>query len=280
MPLFVDIAYASAPRQLYTYRVPEELCEQVAIGKRVWAPFRNYNAIGMVVSIHEEEPSFELKAIRKVLDTEAILDESLLKLTEWMHRFYYCSWGEAIQAVLPSGLNMVSKQYVRAVSSVSLSEAKKGLKSRIKSDSISGSMSGSMSEDTANSVADSKAISELTEKEKKLWDWVGSLAEEPTAEELRKKSRAQGDLGVLNRLIKKGWLEIWEQPEIKSKEAKETWWDWKDEEAKVKAAAFVPSEREYKWERALKTVQEQDLPARHQDLRAYWSMLGHRSFDH
>jgi primosomal protein N' (replication factor Y) len=52
----------------------------------------------MVVSIHEEEPSFELKAIRKVLDTEAILDESLLKLTEWMHRFYYCSWGEAIQA--------------------------------------------------------------------------------------------------------------------------------------------------------------------------------------
>jgi primosomal protein N' len=174
---------------------------------------------------------------------------------------------------------MVSKQYVRAVSSVSLSEAKKGLKSRIKSDSISGSMSGSMSEDTANSVADSKAISELTEKEKKLWDWVGSLAEEPTAEELRKKSRAQGDLGVLNRLIKKGWLEIWEQPEIKSKEAKETWWDWKDEEAKVKAAAFVPSEREYKWERALKTVQEQDLPARHQDLR-YWRMLGHRSFDH
>ena len=267
MPLFVDIAYASAPRQLYTYRVPEELCEQVAIGKRVWAPFRNYNAIGMVVSIHEEEPSFELKAIRKVLDTEAILDESLIKLTEWMHRFYYCSWGEAIQAALPSGLNMVSKQYVRAVSSVSLSEAKKGLKSRIKSDSISGSMSGSMSEDTANSVADSKAISELTEKEKKLWDWVGSLAEEPTAEELRKKSRAQGDLGVLNRLIKKGWLEIWEQPEIKSKEAKETWWDWKDEEAKVKAAAFVPSEREYKWERALKTVQEQDLPARHQDLR-------------
>ena len=104
MPLFVDIAYASAPRQLYTYRVPEELCELVSIGKRVWSPFRNYNAIGMVVRVHREEPSFEYKSIRKVLDNEAILDESLLKLTEWMHRFYYCSWGEAIQAVLLVGL--------------------------------------------------------------------------------------------------------------------------------------------------------------------------------
>lgn len=195
MPLFVDIAFASAPRQLYTYRVSGELCEQVSIGKRVWAPFRNYNAIGMVVRVHKEEPSFELKAIRKVLDTEAIMDESLVKLTEWMHRFYYCSWGEAIQAVLPSGLNMVSKQYVRAVPLVSLSEAKKGLKS--------GYISSSTSVGTENSVLDSKAFGELTEKEKKLWNWVGSLAEEPTAEELRKKSRAQGDLGVLNRLIKK-----------------------------------------------------------------------------
>ena len=77
----------------------------------------------MVVRIHKEEPSFELKAIQKVLDTEAILDESLLKLTEWMHRFYYCSLGEAIQAVLPSGLNMVSKQSVRAGELVARSEA-------------------------------------------------------------------------------------------------------------------------------------------------------------
>ena len=153
-PLFVDIAYALAPRQLYTYRVPEELYEQVSIGKRVWAPFRSYNAIGMVVSVHRQEPSFELKAIREVLDTEAILDESLLKLTEWMHRFYYCSWGETIQAVLPSGLNMVSKRYVRANSNRA------------------------------------KAVGELTLKEKNIWNWIESLPQEATLEELRKRSRA------------------------------------------------------------------------------------------
>ena len=230
-PLFVDIAYALAPRQLYTYRVPEELYEQVSIGKRVWAPFRSYNAIGMVVRVHKQEPSFELKAIREVLDTEAILDESLLKLTEWMHRFYYCSWGETIQAVLPSGLNMVSKRYVRVNSNKA------------------------------------KAVGELTVKEKNIWNWIESLPEEGTLEELRKRSRAQGDLGILNNLIKMGWLEIWEQPEVKSKEAKEIWWDWKDKEAKNEASTFIPSEKKYKWEQALNVVKGQCLPARNQDLK-------------
>lgn len=253
MPLFVDIAYASAPRQLYTYRVPEELCELVSIGKRVWSPFRNYNAIGMVVRVHHEEPSFEYKSIRKVLDNEAILDESLLKLTEWMHRFYYCSWGEAIQAVLPSGLNMVSKQYVRAIS---LSDTETILSAETKSSPESKSVS-----------ATDNTLVELTKKEKKLWSWVASLAEEPTAEELRKRSRAQGELGVLHSLIKKGCLEIWEQPEIKSKEAKEIWWDWKNEDAKNKASIYIPSEKKFKWEQALMVVQEQNLPARHKDLK-------------
>ena len=229
--LFVDIAYALAPRQLYTYRVPEDLYEQVSIGKRVWAPFRSYNAIGMVVRVHKQEPSFELKAIREVLDTEAILDESLLKLTEWMHRFYYCSWGETIQAVLPSGLNMVSKRYVRVNSNKA------------------------------------KAVGELTVKEKNIWNWIESLPEEGTLEELRKRSRAQGDLGILNNLIKMGWLEIWEQPEVKSKEAKEIWWDWKDKEAKNEASTFIPSEKKYKWEQALNVVKGQCLPARNQDLK-------------
>ena len=253
LPLFVDIAYASAPRQLYTYRVPEELCELVSIGKRVWSPFRNYNAIGMVVRVHQQEPSFEHKAIRKVLDDEAILNESLLQLTEWMHRFYYCSWGEAIQAVLPSGLNMVSKQYVRAIS---LSDKA----------TIFSAESKSSTESQSVPVTDN-TLGKLTEKEKKLWSWVASLAEEPTAEELRKRSRAQGELAVLKSLIKKGCLEIWEQPEIKSKEAKEIWWDWKNEDAKNKASSYVPSERKFKWEQALMVVQKQNLPARHKDLR-------------
>lgn len=253
MPLFVDIAYASAPRQLYTYRVPEELCDLVSIGKRVWSPFRNYNAIGMVVRVHQQEPSFEHKAIRKVLDDEAILDESLLTLAEWMHRFYYCSWGEAIQAVLPSGLNMVSKQYVRAIS---LSDTATNFSAESQS-----------SVDSKSVPVTDNTLGKLTEKEKKLWSWVASLAEEPTAEELRKRSRAQGELGVLNSLIKKGCLEIWEQPEIKSKEAKEIWWDWKNEDAKNKASSHVPSERNFKWEQALVVVREQTLPARHQDLR-------------
>lgn len=79
----------------------------------MWVPLRNYNAIGVVVRVHDEVPEFKTRPVKKILDEEAVLTEELLKLTEWIHRFYYCSWGEVIQAALPAGLNFVSKKNLR-----------------------------------------------------------------------------------------------------------------------------------------------------------------------
>lgn len=111
--MFAEIAFPTAVRRLFTYQVPEELFSISLTGKRVWVPYRNSFAIGVVVRTHERAPDFDTKFIRKVLDESPILSSELLDLTEWIHKFYFCSWGEVIQAALPAGLNFVSKTFVR-----------------------------------------------------------------------------------------------------------------------------------------------------------------------
>lgn len=104
--VYLDIAFPTAVRSLFTYHVSDE--NEIVPGIRVWVPIRSEFAIGLVVRVHREEPDFETRPIERVLDSEPIMNENMLQLTEWIHRFYFCSWGDAIQAALPVGLNFSS----------------------------------------------------------------------------------------------------------------------------------------------------------------------------
>ncbi len=104
--IYLDIAFPTAVRSLFTYHLSDE--EEIVPGIRVWVPIRSEFAIGMVVRVHSEKPEFETRPVEKVLDSEPIMSENILRLTEWIHRFYFCSWGDAIQAALPVGLNFSS----------------------------------------------------------------------------------------------------------------------------------------------------------------------------
>ncbi len=116
---FADIAFPTAVRQVFTYETRDE---SIKPGMRVWVPLRKEFAIGMVVRVHSDKPEFETRPIERILDSEPIMNETVLKLTEWIHRFYFCSWGEAIQAALPVGLNFSSEKKLRV---------KKGFKGEI-----------------------------------------------------------------------------------------------------------------------------------------------------
>lgn len=114
LPEFADIVFATAVRQAFTYSVPDDLDAPIQPGMRVWVPFQRRKTIGMVARLHDETPPFNTRPVERVLDSRPILSGELLKLTHWMHRFYYCGWGEVIQAALPAGLNFYAEQYIRA----------------------------------------------------------------------------------------------------------------------------------------------------------------------
>ena len=111
--MYADLVFPTAVRRVFTYHLSEGQNPQNLLGKRAWVPFRDYFAIGVIVRIHDVEPEFETRPVRQILDDEPVVSEELLQLTEWMHEFYFCSWGEVIQAALPAGLNFISEKYVR-----------------------------------------------------------------------------------------------------------------------------------------------------------------------
>lgn len=95
----------------YTYRIPQEYNDEVAVGKRVIVQFgkkRIYAAI--IVEIDEHPPEdYQAKYILSMLDDVPIVTEKQLTFWRWISRYYLCSWGEVMNAALPNGLKLQSE---------------------------------------------------------------------------------------------------------------------------------------------------------------------------
>ncbi len=104
--LYADIVFDRPLDHAYSYAVPSDLVDRIGVGKRVEAPFGRGDkaTIGYCVRVHDVVPTREVKTIVRVLDDEALLTDSLLRLTRWMADYYLCGWGQVLKAVLPAGV--------------------------------------------------------------------------------------------------------------------------------------------------------------------------------
>ncbi len=95
----------------YSYRVPEGMI--VSPGQRVQLPFgrANRRSEGVVLAV-EEGPEAGLKAIERCLDDEPVLTGLQLRLAAFLRERYFCTFYDAIRAMLPAGLWFREKQTV------------------------------------------------------------------------------------------------------------------------------------------------------------------------
>jgi primosomal protein N' (replication factor Y) len=98
MPTFCDVALPVPLDMAFTYRLAEQ---QPAVGARVLVPFRNERLSGVVTALHDREPSMQAKTVLQVLDTEAVLDPTLMKLARWIAQYYLAPLGEVFRTMLP-----------------------------------------------------------------------------------------------------------------------------------------------------------------------------------
>ena len=93
----------------YSYVVPEEMALQP--GQRVTVPFGrgNRRCEGVVLSV-EEGSAEGLKAVEKCLDEEPVVSQHLLRLAAFIRERYFCTFYEAIRAMLPAGLWFQTKE--------------------------------------------------------------------------------------------------------------------------------------------------------------------------
>ncbi len=87
----------------YSYRIPLDL--QLQPGMRVQVPFGrgNRQTEGVVLAV-EAGPQDNLKAVERRLDEESVLNETMLRLAAFLRERYFCTFYDAIRAILPAGL--------------------------------------------------------------------------------------------------------------------------------------------------------------------------------
>ena len=106
--LFVEVLLPLNLKNLFTYRVPIELNEEIIVGKRVSVPFGKKKILaGLIFSIHEKPPKdYEAKYLIDVIDNDTIVDKNQLELWNWMSNYYMSSLGLVYNAAMPAGLKL------------------------------------------------------------------------------------------------------------------------------------------------------------------------------
>ena len=113
---FAEVVFNLPLREPFTYKIPPQLLGKVRVGMRVLVPFGRRRITGYVVNLTDKwDKPIRLKSIVELPDTEPIVSAELLSLTRWLGEYYQSSWGEAISAALPAGLDKAGYQLVKSV---------------------------------------------------------------------------------------------------------------------------------------------------------------------
>ena len=107
---FAGVVFNRPIEQVLTYRVPSRLKRIIQPGQRVRVPLGrgDHLAVGYCVRVDARPPGdldpARIKDVVEVLDPLPLIDDKMLELTRWMADYYACSWGQALDAVVPAGV--------------------------------------------------------------------------------------------------------------------------------------------------------------------------------
>ena len=103
---YAEVTFNLPLKEVFTYKIPSEFLGKVEVGMRVFVPFGRRRITGDVVNLTSQwDKKIRLKSLSDLPDTEPIISTEILSLTKWLSSYYQCSWGEAIRAALPAGLD-------------------------------------------------------------------------------------------------------------------------------------------------------------------------------
>jgi len=187
MPAFCDIALPVPLDNTFTYRVPggnglPENGVEPVIGGRVLVPFREQRLSGVVVALHDREPSVKTKPVLQVLDTAPVLDESLMRLAKWIAEYYLAPLGEVFRTMLPLAAEFRRARAYRITEAGQLALHRAGM---------SGSSARSRQEPLQQML------------EFRVLDY---LAERESTREQVLKSATHADTRILAALVRKKWI--------------------------------------------------------------------------
>lgn len=110
--LYADVIFNLRIDKSFTYKIPNKIALAVQSGQRVLAPFGKRELTGIIVHLTDSKPTIECKDIIDVLDEKPLLNQEMLRFTQWVSQYYLSSWGSTCQLALPKGLDKKSNIFV------------------------------------------------------------------------------------------------------------------------------------------------------------------------
>ena len=91
--------------KLYTYLIPQRLAGRVFLGSMVLAPFGKGNKprMGVVLALGSQPQAGRCKELFDAAPEDARLTDELLGLVHFLKQRTFCTWYEAVRAVIPYG---------------------------------------------------------------------------------------------------------------------------------------------------------------------------------
>ena len=111
---FVDVILPLSIPNTYTYRVPFELNNSIAEGKRVIVPLgKSKYYTGIVKNLHENIPkNYQVKYVETILDESPIVTSKQLEMWYWISAYYMADIGDVMNAALPSNFKLASETII------------------------------------------------------------------------------------------------------------------------------------------------------------------------
>ena len=101
--------------KLYTYVIPPDLLSKTCSGQRVMVPFGRGNTKrqGIIIRVGSADPK-GLKSIYSLIDSNPILSEKMLEVCEFLKERTFCTYYDAVRALVPAGLTHKLNNYYSA----------------------------------------------------------------------------------------------------------------------------------------------------------------------
>lgn len=110
--VIVDVKHENVDNA-FDYKIPEEFCDIIRVGSRVFVEFGLRKVLGYVIEIvHQTEYSGTLKPILEILDFDQNLNEEQVKIAEYIYSTTNAFYSSCLEIMLPSFLRGDYRKYL------------------------------------------------------------------------------------------------------------------------------------------------------------------------
>ena len=100
----------------FSYAIPEDLRQQVALGQLVEVPFRSSTLQGVVVGLSDRPPpDVDARPITSILDPTPALSETQIATARWLSARYLAHFSSCVWLFVPPGVRRLPQTVVEAV---------------------------------------------------------------------------------------------------------------------------------------------------------------------